>query len=512
MPFIPNSKVRLYNSVPLDISNDNQLWFDSKYEQNNYFANLGGVVADITDSEYVDDNLVFYINKNKEQLRNVNYMSYQNANYGNKWIYAFVTKIEWVNPNVSMIHFTLDDFQTYLFDLEFKPCYVEREHTNNDTIGANIIDENIGYGDYVIKQETHAVSMKEYNIIVASTKMITEPSADDFGGHNYNGVFSGIRYYGFDNIDDLTNVLQNFRDYSDSIYAIFMCPKFCSQFSETGDHRLIESEQASTVNFSDETISIPKNIDGYVPKNNKLFVYPYNVMTLSNNSGAENLLRYEFFKNINNIKLQIKGVVTQGVQCVCYPADYKNSQRNLEYQLVSSANPTCLYVNDVYSTWLTQNAIPNGIQAVSGSVMAGVGIAMANPMVTLGGIGYITSILGNMGRMSAIPDEVKGSQGGNYVMAGEKENTFVLYQKTITYQYAKMIDDYFTRYGYATNQLKVPNFHSRKYWNFVKTGEFNVTGECPSDSINNIKNMFNKGITLWHTNDVGNFNLNNTII
>ena len=38
-------------------------------------------------------------------------------------------------------------------------------------------------------------------------------------------------------------------------------------------------------------------IDGYTPKNNKCFCYPYNYMTLNNNSGVKVVLKYELFNS-----------------------------------------------------------------------------------------------------------------------------------------------------------------------------------------------------------------------
>ena len=52
-------------------------------------------------------------------------------------------------------------------------------------------------------------------------------------------------------------------------------------------------------------------------------------------------------------------------------------------------------------------------------------------------------------------------------------------------------------FGYAVNQIEVPTFNSRPYWNYIKTKQLNVTGEMPNDALNTIKAIFNKGITWW---------------
>lgn len=65
-------------------------------------------------------------------------------------------------------------------------------------------------------------------------------------------------------------------------------------------------------------------------------------------------------------------------------------------------------------------------------------------------------------------------------------------------EFAKMIDDYFSMYGYATNRVKVPNLTSRPNWNYIKCVGANILGGIPDEDLLNIRNLFNNGITLWH--------------
>lgn len=53
--------------------------------------------------------------------------------------------------------------------------------------------------------------------------------------------------------------------------------------------------------------------------------------------------------------------------------------------------------------------------------------------------------------------------------------------------------------GYEVDELKLPNIDNRSNWNYVKTQGANITGaNIPADDLENIKNMFNNGITFWH--------------
>ena len=82
-------------------------------------------------------------------------------------------------------------------------------------------------------------------------------------------------------------------------------------------------------------------------------------------------------------------------------------------------------------------------------------------------------------------------------------------------EYLRIIDDYFTRFGYKINRLTLPNITGRKNWNYVEIGanEEIGYGSVPSKFMDEINNACRRGITIWHNHDnVGNFNLDNSII
>ena len=64
---------------------------------------------------------------------------------------------------------------------------------------------------------------------------------------------------------------------------------------------------------------------------------------------------------------------------------------------------------------------------------------------------------------------------------------------------AKQIDEYFDRFGYAVN--KNDNLYqaitSRNKWNYIKTVHCVLKADIPDENLNEIKSMFNNGITIW---------------
>lgn len=59
-----------------------------------------------------------------------NYVMYQNSNYSDKWFYAFIVNMRYENDSTTYITIATDVWQTWQFDLTFKPSFVEREMIN----------------------------------------------------------------------------------------------------------------------------------------------------------------------------------------------------------------------------------------------------------------------------------------------------------------------------------------------------------------------------------------------
>jgi hypothetical protein len=78
---------------------------------------------------------------------------------------------------------------------------------------------------------------------------------------------------------------------------------------------------------------------------------------------------------------------------------------------------------------------------------------------------------------------------------------------------ARTIDEYFSMFGYKVNRVKLPNISGRRNWNYVKTIGCYIDGDVPQDDMQEIKDMFNKGVTLWHNpNTFADYSQNNDII
>lgn len=124
MTISPQTDIRLVKS-PLTLNNKHQLTFNNIQAQKSYFLSLP-YVEDINASYQRKDNVIRF-NSHIDNIISFNYCMYKNENYSNKWFYAFITGMRYINDNLTEITITTDVFQTWQFDLIYKQSFVERE-------------------------------------------------------------------------------------------------------------------------------------------------------------------------------------------------------------------------------------------------------------------------------------------------------------------------------------------------------------------------------------------------
>ena len=66
---------------------------------------------------------------------------------------------------------------------------------------------------------------------------------------------------------------------------------------------------------------------------------------------------------------------------------------------------------------------------------------------------------------------------------------------------------------YKINEVKIPNLTGRSNWNYVKTIDCNIIANVPQVDLQEIKSLFDNGITLWHkTSNFLDYSQNNNIV
>ena len=505
----PATNIRLLHNVPLDTSYDHTIYFSSASAQSSYFIGLTKYSLASQTYQRVQRGRA-RVQYKADDLYDCNYMMFQNANYGTKWFYAFITGVEFVNNITSEITFEIDVMQTWFFDCSPDYCFVEREHVDNDAIGSHIEPEPVSLGEYVMNGYTAlGTALQPLAVYV----MIVDEDEDP-NGTLYDGIYGGATLFAY-NSDDIEGIKAKLSEYlqkPDAIVGMYMAPVIATgSVIPDGGKQIEYSDAAYTLSYSGDAITSGTALNGYVPKNNKLYTYPYSFFHIDNASGAELNLRYEFFTDLTP-KCDISVPMTMPIQCTLRPKGYKGSNDNTyNAESISLTNyPMCSWSTDAFKAWLAQNAIPIGAEliksAAGGAIFGGIG-------GTVGGlVGGVANALSQGYQASIQADIARGSinNGNGNVAAGKQ--LFYGGRASITQDYAMMIDDFFTMYGYAVRRCKVPNRSARPHWNYVKTIGCCITGSVPADDMRKICGIYDAGITFWKNgSEVGNYSLNNSL-
>ena len=160
---------------------------------------------------------------------------------------------------------------------------------------------------------------------------------------------------------------------------------------------------------------------------------------------------------------------------------------------------------------LTQSALKGGVQGIGAAAgllgaaaLAGAPVSIPL-MLGLGAAATVSPVIGTLKEQvraktqaNMTPDQVGGNTGAGDFLWAKYRSPFTYMPMSIKQEYAKIIDAFFSAYGYEVNEVKVPNITGRTNWNYVKTVGCYIKADIPQDDLEEIKSMFDKGITLWH--------------
>lgn len=466
-----------------------QIYFKSSSAQQSYFSSCARHTYTNCSVTYGERQGIT-INDNIDTVRDCNYLYF--SNFSGKTIYCKITGLEYRSPNSTTIYYEEDSFQTYLFDITINQCFVEREMITNDTIGENIEPENVDLGEMITQNVIHETMTD----LVILFEIASKTNFGEVSGAIVDKVYRTGSFRTADSVSSANAMINSIQaDEKTELIGITMFPK-----AFIGDN----------VTSTALNRTLPKNtssIQGYTPKNKKLFTYPYNYLEINNNNGQSKVLRWEFFND--SATLQIRSSICSNPSVICFPTNYKGNTVDLDNSIFISDFPTCQWSVDQLQQWINQNKNTMAINLIS-STLGGLLMTGGNPIGGL--VGASTSIASSVGQTLDKPPLVKGVSNSNINVAMNMQK-FSYMTKTITAQKAEIIDQYFSMYGYATNRVKIPNTTSRLNWNYVKTRGSNVTGsKVPTPSLKRINDMFDNGVTFWHnTGTMYNYSNDNSV-
>lgn len=525
----PQTDVALLKGVQCELMEDT-LYFSSASAQYNYFWGKRDTALTWTQSTPVSVmNGVLNVKANADKVMECNYLMIRNQNFSSRWYYCIITKVDYLSPNSCQVRFTVDAVQTYFFDYKVENAFIIREHVSDDTIGAHTIPEGLETGEYMIqdiKQPDPAWTSEFCMCVLSTYNANLQPSE----GTIMDNMYSGVTYQFFNTgtVSMLNDMLKNLTEdnKADGIVCILWLPVI---FQPTREG------YPDTHNIT-WRVPRPTTLNGYTPKNNKLFTYPYINAVLSTNNGQNNTLRFELSSS-SSISLRSSACMSANPTILTVPLNYRGHAYDIASKVVLGGFPMCAYAIDSYKAYQAMNggAIATGASqaqsvagataqgatsgaamgAALGSVIPGLGNAAgAAGGAILGGLAGALSSLGQVqGRMD-MPLTAYGTSGGNaqfqtFDKYPEIATTSV-YVQTIRAEYARCIDDFFTMYGYKVNRQGIPSRHARANFTYTQCSDIRIGGNVPQVYMEQIAARYKSGIRFWSdTSNYQNYRVNN---
>lgn len=524
----PNTNIRILKDIPLDPTYDHTIWFANADNQFYYFSAKTYRWFEKQSYTRVQRGRI-RVNMQAELLYNCNYLMFQNSAFGTKWFYAFIRSVEYINNNVSEIQFQIDVMQTWMFDYQLEECFVEREHTASDKLFEHTVAEDVDIGERRKYVNEDKLSFDNLDCILIRTIDSTIIGDNQFKYINPFKYDVGT----FESIATLVNSLIS-GGVSDSIIQIIAFPHDLVSWHDSEGSSIHKIPRTRTIQFdynlsskgNSQKFNLFSTIDGYEPKNKKLFTYPYYYLHCTNRLGNVSVYKFENFADINEFvgyptfRFNCEGTLIGSPYITCYPIKYNGVKNNYDEGLIISQFADYPWTSDAFAQWLNRNQYATSFSLLSASltgVLHGAGaLATGRPMGALYSAAstftQIGSIMSGIKDIQNIPSQAHGEYQGAFYNMVQNIYGYTFYTSTITREYAEMIDDYFSRFGYACKRSKVPNTNVRPHWTYTKTLGCTIKGSIPSDDADAICNIYNNGITFWNNGEtVGRYDLDNSV-
>lgn len=391
MPYIaPNTKLYILKGVPLD----------NTYEHTVYYANATAQLnAFLAYKKYELEKLSYQrtgaglmrVQLTYEQMYDCNYMIFQNTSYGNKWWYAFITGVAYVNNSTCEISYEIDVMQTWCYDYTFMQSFVDREHVDPSTESFTNFKnytqpEGLETGAEPIRIQKQDCGGKVKGAMLlattwgngnsASVEIVNNSLTSLFMqcwdvGENFNSV----------HVENLIATIQGYinNGFGENIISLQSGP--CDG-----------TEMDSATYVMENSYSKEGNLAGYAPKNPKLLCYPFHYYTVSNQEGQSIIIKPELSHYNGNYDIAVRfcGYLYPSPVGVIYPIDYNNTvatsssgawtdadhDMSIDYALYINDYPTFAIANDSYKAWWAQNK--NSYLASQGNITRSYNTEMAN--------------------------------------------------------------------------------------------------------------------------------------
>lgn len=550
----PDTIIKLCRGVKNDPRYENTIYFDDASAQYTYFN--GKAAYTFSNQSYQrKERGKIRVQTGYDNVYDCNYLMYQNSAFNDKWFYAFINSVEYINNNVVEIDFEIDVLQTWLFEFSMGSCFIERQHTRTDAIGEHLLPEDIAVTDWKYGTEITCdpfdPSISTDNLPKVVFALTEDANAMTGGNMNYpsikysgSGIYNGLYLYGFDvpyqgiTPDPDPNVFLNHivaANKASGIVSVFMCPGGFAPVMKINPitgypylpqnipynnpfHWEVTKETSWTYSY--------QNKQG--PRNKKLYTFQFNKLIITDHDEANAEYAFERFQG-TYCDFYVYASICPTPEFSCIPYNYKSAQGagdSYIHQLTSHGYPQCSWSSDAYQEWVAQNKYKLVLGVGESVSLAGASAALsavtANPVAAAGSaispIGKISNALGTMLTLKTLPPQLHGSVGQNVNISSRAIGFHCIHARAID-ECLAAADDYFDLFGYKVCRHGMPATNNRKGWTYTKTvGAICLPTQAsgrlrsvPADDARKIEQIFDNGVRWWVNGDnIGNYSIDNS--
>lgn len=427
---------------------------------------------------------------------------------------------------------------------------------------------NVTYGQYAVMAVTGYINTdasSQDDVLKIKTNYKNAP-AFPYAPSILQNVLTPLNYYYFDlnnpagraslavviyqNQENIQNIVTLFNVQS----CCFTVPPTFPGFENLGCGPLNYDTALANPNYEPRATNITIN---YTPttvrgrddiRNKKLLHAPYNNLVVLNSKLDQKL--YDFGRFSGNPSFTVYGTVVFGSKATLVPNNYLdlgNSSNKLAFANsldVTRAAAIPFIKNDYLAyqqadegyakTKATMQAVASSIS----SLLGGVGSVMGG-MLTGGATGGLaagmqaggnvinttSNIITSFTDLNHKEDVLQDAGGsvvnnvpGNFDCIAFDLPDIMFATSCITDEEITRLDDYFDMFGYAVEEVKIPETRNRPYWNYLQVKDAALNERTATtlpefipynDSVI-IKRIFENGVTIWHDyDDIFNYTLDN---
>lgn len=248
----------------------------------------------------------------------------------------------------------------------------------------------------------------------------------------------------------------------------------------------------------------------------KLLCAPYRYNLLTDWRTAPVVFKNEYMPT-DKISVKYSMALSHNAPYRYWVKDYK---KDPEGRYTSLSQPMSLefpVLSDQYYTYLLENkntiqtnlenslingAVSVGMGAASGFAMGGVWGAAAGAVagVVNAATSTVTMVRSENAKQADIkklPDNLISNTDSAFNII-DKNTEVQWYRMRLCCENEEILAEIFNMQGYKVNRVAVPNLRSRVRFNYLRTVGANILGSFNQADVLKIRDIFDKGVTIWH--------------